>query len=61
MYFRFPWEKLKALVIHKTDQAMKNFESAIAMDTFQTYPNVENATFEQLRERILASLKSFSG
>ena len=59
--FRFPWPRLKPLLVSKLDEVMKHFNQEVPGDHFPMCPNVENVRYDDMRSRILASLDSFHG
>ena len=60
-HFRFPWNKLKPLMMKKVDLAMREFQDATSMDKLAPLPNVENVDYECLSRRVLERLDDFTG
>jgi len=58
---RFPWNKLKPLLLHKLEIVTKEFHEKSPMSSSAARPNVENTTFEELFQRLLDMLQQFHG
>ncbi|CAF1000798.1 unnamed protein product [Didymodactylos carnosus] len=55
----FPWSKVKILFIFKLNQVLDEFNSENDMDKLPLHPNLDNATFRELKHDIIERLNSF--
>ncbi|ESO89892.1 hypothetical protein LOTGIDRAFT_234024 [Lottia gigantea] len=57
----FPWERLKTFLRAKLDDVMVKYNADLPSDHLVNSPNVENAKFAEMRDRILVAFEKFSG
>lgn len=57
----FPWPKLQPLFEQSLDNAMREFHKRVPMEQLPSSPNVESVTFDTMRERLMAAVKTFTG
>ena len=60
-FFRFPWSKLKPLFMQKLTAVMEEWFEFMPMEEMSGSPNVENVSFAVMRDRVLATVNSFTG
>jgi len=54
-----PWDKVRPLFVHKLIQVLDEFNAESNMDKLETHPNVDPATFDELKADILERIDSF--
>ena len=57
---RFPWNKLKPLVISKLENVIQDYVESNPDETMEVLPNVENIEFKDMRERLLQAINAFT-
>ena len=59
--FRFPWNKLKPLLLHKLNLKIDEYHEKCPMDSQTVCPNVEAVSYDDMRKRLTDSLNQFTG
>ena len=59
MSFSYPWEKIKPLFVQKLVAVLDHFNTESNMDKLDVHPNIDRATFEELKSDIIERIHSF--
>lgn len=56
---RYPWEKIKPLLLQKLMLVVDQFNVESNMDKLDVHPNIDRITFEELKSDIIERINSF--
>jgi hypothetical protein len=55
----YPWEKIKPLLVQKLVTVLDQFNTESDMDKLDIHPNIDRATFDELKNDIVERIHSF--